>query len=111
MERDKQINLKSCSSFGAFIFLFCSVLMLIAANCCDRMKTTRSIPKGDSRTVEHYVSHQEEREAKLRECKKKGIDSRGDTLEALECRAAGRAAEEVFLKRPERRSKESYKEF
>lgn len=89
-------------------------LMLVGASCllfvicsCDPPTTSRINPQ----TVEYYVAHQKERETRLRECRQQGIDSRADSDEARDCRAAGRAAEEVFLKPPERRSKGSYKEF
>lgn len=93
-------------------------LMLVGASClffiiwsCDREVTTPTTSRINPQTVEYYVAHQEERETRLRECQQQGIDSRADSDEARDCRAAGRAAEEVFLKPPERRSKGSYKEF
>jgi hypothetical protein len=107
MERRKQ----SFPPHSAFLMLFGAAGLLFLTCCCDREKTTTPTPRVNPQTVEYYVAHQEEREAKLRECRQQGIDSRGDTEEARDCRAAGRAAEEVFLKPPERRSKGSYKEF
>ena len=101
----------SLQSHSAFLMLFGAVGLLFVTCCCEREKATTTTPKINPQTVEYYVTHREEREAKLRECRQQGIDSRGDSDEARDCRAAGRATEEVFLKPPEPRSKGSYKEF
>ena len=107
MEREKQ----PFRFHSAFVMLFGAFCLLFVTCSCDREVTTPTISRINPQTVEYYMAHQEERETRLRECRQLGIDSRSDSDEARDCRAAGRAAEEVFLKPPERRSKESYKEF
>ena len=96
---------------SAFLMLVGASSLLFVICSCDREVTNPTIYRINPQTVEYYVAHQEERETRLRECRQLGIDSRSDSDEARDCRAAGRAAEEVFLKPPERRSKGSYKEF
>ena len=102
---------ESFRSHSAFLMLFGAAGLLLVICSCDREVTTPTTSRISPQTVEYYVAHQEERETRLRECRQQGIDSRADSDEARDCRAAGRAAEEVFLKPPERRSKGSYKEF
>jgi len=97
--------------YSAFLMFFGASCLLFVTCSCDREVTTPTTSRINPQTVEYYVAHQEERETRLRECRQQGIDSRADSDEARDCRAAGRAAEEVFLKPPERRSKGSYREF
>ena len=67
--------------------IFVGILVLSLAGCSNE----------SPRTVEYYLEHEEERTAKISECKNKAVNPTGEGVEAQNCRAAKEAIQQKFF--------------
>lgn len=71
--------------------------------------TAKSAPS--AQTVQYYVEHKDERMKALADCKSRVINTLDDTADAQNCRAAGKAANDVFFSAPAKPEAKTYKGF
>lgn len=73
------------------------VVTLLLAACGQGENQTQAPAAPQAKTVAFYKAHEAERKAKLDDCHERAVNTLQDTADAAECRAAGRAAQDVFL--------------
>lgn len=73
------------------------VVTLLLAACGQGQNEAQAPAAPQAKTVAFYKAHEAERKAKLADCHERAVNTLQDTADAAECRAAGRAAQDVFL--------------
>jgi hypothetical protein len=65
-----------------------NTLLFLVLSSCLALYSCQKPPKVDVKTVDYYLTHDEERETVLSGCKNKGIRETSDTPEGRNCGAA-----------------------
>lgn len=73
------------------------IVTLLLAACGQGENQAQAPAAPEAKTVAFYKAHEAERKAKLADCHDRAVNTLQDTADAAECRAAGRAAQDVFL--------------
>lgn len=96
--------------------VFLATVIALGLAACN--KTQRPAPVDPvektapaTQTVQYYVEHMDERMKVLADCKNRAVNTLEGTADAQNCRAAGKAANDVFFSAPAKPEAKTYKGF